>query len=1051
MSDANDRKQLWRDLVSISKENDSPLIVLGDFNAILSNADRCGGILANQKQCEDFQNFLTEANLNELNSKGNWFTWTNIQCGDNRVWRKIDRALVSESWLNSFDAKASFLNHGISDHSPVIITFNEPVRVNCKPFRFFNIWTEHKDFRETDRDSWCTPTDGFKMYQSVHKLNRLKRVLRNLNRDSFNNISMQVEMTKKELDSIQVQIQRDPLNNQLLEEERLKAAVMKKVLKWEENFFRQKSRVQWIELGDLNTRFFHNSMKQRQISNRISQLNVDGENLFGSRSNRNVSVDYNTLSKGECVCEIDRKKMVDPVTNEEIKSAMFSIGSDKAPGADGYGSLLFKKCWSVIGGDICEAVRDFFISGKLLKQINATIITLNPKVENALLLSDFRPISCCNVIYKCITKIIASRMRGYLDYFINHAQSAFVPMRKISDNVLLAHELVFNYHRANGRNDCARKIDLRKAYDSVQWNCIKEVLLGLNFPDEFIKWIMMCMRTPSDSIMINGKPEGFFKGVKGIRRGDPMSPLLFVVVMEYLSTCLESKCDNSFAFHSGLSVLSLNENKSCIYFSGLREDIKSCIMHELGFSEGTLPIKYLGMPLISKRLSKEDCRGLIEKITKRITHWIVRHLSYAGRLQLVNVILRRGSADPRADLSRTDPRLRICNRSSGEDLSTDPPARICTDPRRRISRTDPQVYWASIFILPMEVLRGVESLCRNFLWKGNVDFKHGSMVAWKDVCKMKSEGGLGVKDIVLWNRIAIMKHVWELVVVKDSLWAKWIIKNKLKMLSFWGITKSLVASWSWRNLCKIRQDIKGCFSCDLGKGDLSFWFDPLFQGKAIVDMFPSMSFIDADIPKEAKVRDVWRRGDWRLPDPVDDMTEGVWDTIKIQLRINDRNDAVKVNDEKVPWWKLIWSPGCVPRQSFIAWLAVRKKLKTRDKLKKWGCVEENSCVLCNEKSESIEHLFFNCKCTKAVMSKLLYNGNIHRERKKLATKSEKSGLHSCNLSYLKGQKQGDFEKVVVTDVEIFRMIRQDVLLKLYGRQSNTSLFFQIYKNWLCIE
>ncbi|XP_050238207.1 uncharacterized protein LOC126687693 [Mercurialis annua] len=360
MNDADGRKQLWRDLFSISKENDSPLIVLGDFNAILSNADRCGGILANQKQCEDFQNFLTEANLNELKSK------------------------------------ASFLNHGISDHSPVIITFNEPVRVNCKPFRFFNIWTEHKDFLETVRDSWYSPTDGFKMYQIVQKLTRLKRVLRNLNRDSFNNICMQVEMTKKELDSIQVQIQRDPLNNQLLEDERLKAAVMKKVLKWEENFFRQKSRVQWIELGDLNTRFFHNSMKQRQSSNRISQLNVDGE----------VVKDQGSITNRECVSEIDRKKMVDPVTNEEIKSAMFRIGSDKAPGADGYMSLFFKKCWSVIGGDICEAIRDFFMSGKLLKQINATIITLNPKVENALLLSDFRPISCCNVISNALPRLL---------------------------------------------------------------------------------------------------------------------------------------------------------------------------------------------------------------------------------------------------------------------------------------------------------------------------------------------------------------------------------------------------------------------------------------------------------------------------------------------------------------------------------------------------------------------------------------------------------------------------------------------------------------------
>ncbi|XP_050238299.1 uncharacterized protein LOC126687786 [Mercurialis annua] len=312
--------------------------------------------------------------------------------------------------------------------------------------------------------------------------------------------------------------------------------------------------------------------------------------------------------------------------------------------------------------------------------------------------------------------------------------------------------------------------------------------------------------------------------------------------------------------------------------------------------------------------------------------------------------------------------------------------------------------------------------------------------------------------------------------MKESLWAKWIIKNKLKMLSFWGITKPLIASWSWRNLCKIRQDIKGCFSCELGRGDLSFWFDPWFQGKAIIDQFPSMSFIDDDVPREAKVRDVWRRGAWRLPDPGDDMTESVWDTIKTQFRINDdREDTVKwilnrdgaftissawkhfrVNHEKVPWWKVIWSPSFVPIQSFIAWLAVRKKLKTRDKLKKLACVEEDRCVLCNEESESIEHLFFNCKCTKAVMNKLLNNCNIHRKvgswrrewswfiektrEKRLLARVRRIAFIAAIYHIWRARNKVIFKKVAVIDVEILRMIRKDVMLNLYGRHSNTSLF-----------
>lgn len=104
--------------------------------------------------------------------------------------------------------------------------------------------------------------------------------------------------------------------------------------------------------------------------------------------------------------------MVREVTNDEIKEAMFSIGNDRAPGPDGFTSAFFKKSWDVVGQDVCLAIHDFFNCSRLLKEVNHTIIALIPKVPSPSKVTDFRPISCCNVIYKCISKIIANRIKG---------------------------------------------------------------------------------------------------------------------------------------------------------------------------------------------------------------------------------------------------------------------------------------------------------------------------------------------------------------------------------------------------------------------------------------------------------------------------------------------------------------------------------------------------------------------------------------------------------------------------------------------------------------
>lgn len=155
---------------------------------------------------------------------------------------------------------------------------------------------------------------------------------------------------------------------------------------------------------------------------------------------------------------------------------------------------------------MCDAVKDFFVSVKLLKSVNATFVSLVPKVACPRIVGDYRPIACCNILYKAITKIITSRLQCAMGNLVNEVQGAFIQDKSIADNVLICQGLVRGCHKDSGAPRCLMKLDLRKAYDTLNWNFIEAVLTGLKFPRQFIQCMMVCISTPKFSLMINGSP-----------------------------------------------------------------------------------------------------------------------------------------------------------------------------------------------------------------------------------------------------------------------------------------------------------------------------------------------------------------------------------------------------------------------------------------------------------------------------------------------------------------------------------------------------------------
>ena len=186
----------------------------------------------------------------------------------------------------------------------------------------------------------------------------------------------------------------------------------------------------------------------------------------------------------------------------------------------------------------------------MLPAFNSTGIALVPKCQNPASIKEFRHISCCSIIYKCITKIMGNRLKRYMPCLVSLNQSAFIARRSIADNVMLAQELVKGYSRGSLSARCTIKIDLHKAFDTLDWEFILAVLSAMKFPPIFIEWIRGCITTSRFSISVNGGLVGFFKGARGVKEGDPLSPYLFVLAMNVLSKLLDSARAHGIFFSS---------------------------------------------------------------------------------------------------------------------------------------------------------------------------------------------------------------------------------------------------------------------------------------------------------------------------------------------------------------------------------------------------------------------------------------------------------------------------------------------------------------------
>ncbi|KAL9662666.1 hypothetical protein QQ045_027499 [Rhodiola kirilowii] len=193
-------------------------------------------------------------------------------------------------------------------------------------------------------------------------------------------------------------------------------------------------------------------------------------------------IDQVVLSAGQSVREEDCSLLVRSATFNEITDIVKNLPSCKAAGLDGYNSEFFKASWNIIGQDVVNCISSFLRTGVMPSGINATYLALIPKISNASCPKDFRPISCCNVVYKIISTLLANRLKPVLKYLVNQSQSAFIEGRNIAHNISLVQELLGNYKRKHVSKRCMVKLDISKAYDSVEWDFLKQAMEVFGFP-----------------------------------------------------------------------------------------------------------------------------------------------------------------------------------------------------------------------------------------------------------------------------------------------------------------------------------------------------------------------------------------------------------------------------------------------------------------------------------------------------------------------------------------------------------------------------------------
>ncbi|XP_042515184.1 uncharacterized protein LOC122089493 [Macadamia integrifolia] len=503
-----------------------PWSVMGDFNATLFSHEKRGPGKFNLGSAAEFQAMVDACELLSIPSQGKKFTWTTNRRRGHAV-AVLDRSFCNGKWIEVFrNVKQRVLLSSVSDHAPLIVVSDDVQRPTNIPFRFHSFWMENDQFISVVEEAWKTSIGGNPIFVLAQKLKQVKENLKVWARANFPNLNDEVDKAKLELKKVQDMIEVAGMNDELFNREADAKTVLLKANQMYEKLWAEKAKLRWMKNGDCNSKIFHLSVKLRRLKNQITSLKKEDGTWVSDQQGISsyvsdffekfheadeITVHNDLLDNIPRVLEEEDVAGLEIVpSGDEIKQAVWDLDPVSSPGPDGFPGSFFRRCWTIVEGDFCRAVKKFFEEGRLPKGINNCFISLIPKVEGAASLDRFRPICMGNFYCKVISKILSSRLLVVLPKLISEEQGAFQQGKIISANISLASELSNLMHSSVRGGGMGLKLDVQKAV----------------------------------SILVNGGPVGFFGVGRGLRQGDPLSPFLFILAEEVLCRGLRSMVQN---------------------------------------------------------------------------------------------------------------------------------------------------------------------------------------------------------------------------------------------------------------------------------------------------------------------------------------------------------------------------------------------------------------------------------------------------------------------------------------------------------------------------